>query len=65
MGRIYKVVTTVRDSTGEGAFHTQLIDAPTASVAIRHAVVDHVTCEVCSVADALKLGAQGVKVEVA
>lgn len=60
--RIYKVTTAVRDTTGEGASHVQLIEAENAAQAIRRAVRDHVTCEVCSVADALALGAAGTKV---
>ena len=61
--RIYLVTTRVRDKTGEGAQHVQLIEAGYAGQAVRHASDAHITCEVCSTADAVDLGAQGIRVE--
>lgn len=56
---VYKVVTKV-----EGA-EIRLVDAKTKAQAIAHVVADTIDAEVCEIADAVKLGAEGVQIETA
>ena len=46
----------------EGA-KPRLVDAKTKAQAIAHVVADTIAAEVCEIADAVELGAAGVKVE--
>ena len=66
---IYKVVhgVTVRMEGGQDEAHqtVRLIDAANKAQAIAHVVRDSISCEVCEVADAVKLGAEGVQIETA
>lgn len=54
---VYKVSTKV-----EGA-KVRLVEAKTKAQAIAHVVSDTIDAEVCEIADAVDLGAAGVKVE--
>lgn len=55
----YKVTTKV-----EGA-KPRLVEAKTKAQAIAHVVADTIAAEVCEIADAVKLGAEGVQIETA
>lgn len=64
---IYKITTkaTVSDENGakfSGA-GVRLVDAKTKAQALAHVVADTIDAEVCDTADAVRLGAAGVKVE--
>lgn len=56
----YKVVTKV-----EGDKLVRLVEAKTKAQAIAHVIADTISAEPCSIPDAVKLGAEGVKIETA
>lgn len=43
----------------------RLVEAKTKAQAIAHVVADTIAAEVCEIADAVKLGAEGVQIETA
>ena len=63
----YKVTTKGRFADREGTAvpveNTRLVEAKTKAQAIAHVVADTIEAEPCGVADAVELGAAGVKVE--
>ena len=64
---VYKVVTKTTVPNHEGTAiptcATRLVEAKTKAQAIAHVVADTIAAEVCEIADAVELGAAGVKVE--
>lgn len=63
----YKVTTKATIPNQEGtaipAVSTRLVEAKTKAQAIAHVVSDTIVAEVCEIADAVTLGAAGVKLE--
>lgn len=58
--RIYKVTSKI-----DGHIDVRLVKATNAAQAIKHVTKATVECEVCSVDDAIRLGASGTAVETA
>lgn len=63
----YKIVVEVltKEDARRAFTEVHLIEAKNAAQAIAHAVKSHITCEKATMAEAVELGASGVKLEVA
>lgn len=62
----YKAVHSIRPLKDEQeTTETRLIEAPNMAAAMRYAAKDWITLELCTMSDAHKLGAAGVKLETA
>jgi hypothetical protein len=62
----YKITTIIPGNTpaiDEPAKRERIVEATNQAQAIKHVVGDTITCEVCEVADAMRLAAAGVKLE--
>lgn len=67
---VYKVVTKAAKNPDDGVpipvvIVVRLVEAKTKAQAIAHVVADTIAAEVCEIADAVKLGAEGVQIETA
>ncbi len=63
---IYKVTTKLPQNPPPGVIYmtdTRLVEAPNAAQAVRHVASAIMECSVCTITDALELGAKGVTVE--
>lgn len=60
---VYRVVSKLAPSADKAVEVTQLVEAKNESAAIRFVAAGIIQADVCSTAEAVELGARGVKLE--